>query len=141
MKKISYNLCLVLNKDESKVLMGYRSKDPYKGLYNLLGGKIDEGETPLASAYRELEEESGISKKDIKLIPFMDYVWHPLNMEMNVFIGKLDKEVKLVKEIHDLYWIDINKDFYDMNTFAGEGNIGHMVEIYRQTRSQYFGEE
>ncbi len=139
MKKYAYNLCLVLNQDESKILMGYRSKDPYKGLYNLLGGKIEEGEDSLISAYRELEEESGITKEDISLIPFMDYVWHPLDMEMKVFIGKVNKDVKLVKEIHDLYWLDTNENFYDMKKFAGEGNIGHMVEIYRQTRERYFG--
>jgi 8-oxo-dGTP diphosphatase len=139
MDRISYNLCFVLNKDETKLLMGFRSKNPYKGLYNLLGGKIEQDEDPLLSAYRELEEESGISRKDITLIPFMDYIWHPLNMEMKVYIGKLDTDVQLVEELHKLYWIDISKNFYDMNMFAGEGNIGHMVEIYKQTKDKLFG--
>lgn len=139
MERISYNLCFVLNKEETKLLMGFRSKNPYKGLYNLLGGKIELDEDPLQSAYRELEEESGIGRNDITLFPFMDYIWHPLNMEMKVYIGRLEEDVKLVQEIHELEWIDISENFYDMSKFAGEGNIGHMVEIYNQTKKVLFG--
>lgn len=128
---VIYNLVLVLNKDEDKVLMCYRSKDPYKGLYNLLGGKIEAGESCLDSAYRELFEESGISNIDIFLKPLMDFVWHPVNMEMKVFYGVLNKEVTLVDEIHKLYWMNITENFFDINKFAGEGNIGHMIKLYQ----------
>lgn len=130
----SYNLVIVLNKDETEVLMCYRSKEPYKGLYNLVGGKIDEGEEGLESAYRELFEETGITENDITLVPFIDYTWHPIDMEMKVFIGKLKEEIELVEEIHELKWIDMNQNFFDMNKFAGEGNIGHMMEIYKSQR-------
>lgn len=27
-----------------------------------------------------------------------------------------------------LYWSDLNHDFFDMSLYAGEGNIGHMIE-------------
>lgn len=111
--------------------MCYRSKEPYIGKFNLLGGKIDEGEDGLESAYRELFEESGITKKDITLIPFIDFTWHPFNMDMKVYIGKLNHKVVLVKEIDELHWLDITEDFYDMSKFAGEGNLGHMIEIYK----------
>lgn len=136
---IKYNLVMVLNKEETHLLMGYRSKDPYKGLYNLLGGKIEENEDYLLSAYRELEEESGISQKDIELKPFIDFTWHPLNMEMKVFVGKLKHDVTLREELHVLHWIDITSDFFDMSKFAGEGNIGHMVEIFFQTKQKLLG--
>ena len=36
-----YNLVMVLNKKETHMLMCLRTKDPYLGLYNLPGGKID----------------------------------------------------------------------------------------------------
>jgi len=114
--------------------MCYRTKNPYKGLYNLVGGKIDDGEDYLDSAYRELYEETGISDKDIILLPFIDFLWHPLNMKMKVFIGKINKDVKLVEEIHPLEWIGIEDDFFNMDKYAGEGNIGHMIEIYKQLR-------
>jgi len=131
-----YNLIIVFNKDESKVLMCFRSKDPYKGKYNFVGGKIDEGENYLDSAYRELFEESGISKNDITIKPYIDYAWHPLDMELKVFVGTLKQEVELVDEIHKLYWMSIDEDFFDVKKFAGEGNIGHMMEIYKEVKSK-----
>lgn len=129
-----YNLVMVFNQTEDKVLMCYRSKEPYKGLYNFAGGKVELGEDYLSSAYRELFEETGISKNDINLSPFIDFNWHPIKMEMKVFIGVLNKEVNLIEEDHKLYWIDTNENFFDMTRFAGEGNIGHMFEIYKQHR-------
>ncbi|MDY0317305.1 MAG: NUDIX domain-containing protein [Candidatus Izemoplasmatales bacterium] len=133
-----YNLILVLNKDESKVLMCHRSKNPYIGKYNLVGGKIEKDEDYIQSAYRELFEETGITDKQIKLSTFMDFVWHPIDMKMIVFIGKLKENVSLVEEAHKLYWIDINENFYDTDKFAGEGNIGHMIEIYKLHRNKIF---
>lgn len=130
-----FNLVMVLNQEKNKVLMLFRSKNPYKGLYNFIGGKIDIGEDPLSSAYRELFEETGILDSDIELHPFMDFEWHMLDMKMLVFIGKLNKEVKLVEELHTLHWFDLTEDFFDMTRFAGEGNIGHMVELYIQNQS------
>lgn len=133
-----YNLIIVLNEAEDKVLMCYRSKNPYKGKYNLVGGKIENNEDNLASAYRELFEETGIKNYDIKLTLFMDFVWHVIDMEMIVFIGKLSKDISLVEEVHKLVWVDINENFYDTSKFAGEGNIGHMIEIYKLHRDLIF---
>lgn len=65
MKKL--NVTAVYNKDENKILMCMRTKEPYKGKLNLVGGKLEEGEDKLEAAYRELAEETGITKKDIKL--------------------------------------------------------------------------
>lgn len=135
---ILYNLILVIDMNEKNVLMCYRSKSPYKGLYNLVGGKIEENENYLDSAYRELFEETGISRSDILLKPYIDFTWHQINMKMKVFIGKLSKSVNLVDEVHKLYWIDINSNFFDLSKFAGEGNIGHMMEVYFQQKDKLF---
>jgi len=108
--------------------------DPYKGLYNFVGGKLEEGEDSLHAAYRELYEETGISKNDITLYPFMDYIWHFQQIRMEVYVGVLKKEVELRSEKHPLYWLDMSHDFFDMNVFAGEGNIGHMIEILKMTK-------
>ena len=42
-----YNCIAVLHPDGKRWLMCRRLKDPYKGLYNLVGGKIEEGEDHL----------------------------------------------------------------------------------------------
>ena len=55
-----YNVIAVFNEDADKWLMCKRRKNPYKGLSNLVGGKIEQGEDGLGVAYRELQEETGI---------------------------------------------------------------------------------
>ncbi len=126
---IRYNLVIVLNQEKTHVLMCLRSKEPYTNLYNLLGGKIEEDEQVIDSAYRELYEESGMTNNDIELTPFMDFVWHPIKMEMKVFKGVLNKDVTLVDEVHKLYWLPLTENFFDTTKFAGEGNIGHMITL------------
>ena len=54
------NLIVVFNKDLNKVLFCIREKEPYKGMYNFVGGKVEEGETNDEAAYRELFEETGM---------------------------------------------------------------------------------
>ena len=53
MKKL--NVILVYNQDEDKILMCQRTKEPFKGKFNLVGGKVEQNEEELHAAYRELE--------------------------------------------------------------------------------------
>lgn len=122
------NIIAVYNKKEDKILMCLRKKEPYKGLYNLVGGKVEENETGLESAYRELEEESGITKEDIVLTHLMTCNYQMSNNELQVYIGKLKKEIKVVEEANKLYWVDASENFFDMSKYAGEGIIGHIIE-------------
>lgn len=122
------NIIAVYNKKEDKILMCLRKKEPYKSLYNLVGGKVEENETGLESAYRELQEESGITKEDIVLTHLMTCNYQMSNNELQVYIGKLKKEVKVVEEVNKLYWIDASENFFDMSKYAGEGIIGHIIE-------------
>lgn len=122
------NVIIVYNPTEDKILMCLRSRNPYKGLYNLVGGKIEPGEEGLDGAYRELYEETGITKDDINLTYLMNFQYQISKVELQVYVGKLNKEVTLVEEAHHLYWLDANADYFDMKLYAGEGNIGHMLE-------------
>ena len=125
MKKL--NVILVYNKEQDKILMCKREKEPYKGKYNLVGGKVELGEDILSSAYRELQEETGITKNDIKLAHLMNFEYMIDNFELEVFAGRLNKEIKLVEEVNKLYWIDKSENFFDYEKYAGEGNIGHIL--------------
>lgn len=132
MRKV--NIILVFNKEEDKILMCKRKKDPFKGKLNFVGGKVEPNEDELHAAYRELEEETGIKRDDIKLINVMNFNYKLQDMELEVYAGRLNKEVKLVEEINKLLWVDKNDNFFDIDKYAGEGNIGHMlrqVEIYK----------
>ena len=128
-----YNCIIVIHPNRNRLLFCLRSSDPYKGLYNFVGGKIEPAEQGLHAAYRELLEETGIAQTKIILSRFMDYVWHHQQMSMEVYEGTLKCETELREEKHPLVWLDLNRDFFDFTKFAGEGNIGHMVEILRQS--------
>lgn len=88
----------------------------------------EEDEDELTGAYRELEEETGITKDDIVLNHLMDFKYYMSNIELQVYIGKLNKEKELIEEVNHLSWVSIHENFFDMNQYAGEGNIGHMIE-------------
>lgn len=133
-----YNLIAVFTPDAQQWLFLKRLKEPYLGLYNLPGGKIEPGEDGLAAAYRELEEETGILPQRISLTHLMDF-HYPLDpCYVEVYVGKLDQMVPLVQEIHPLEWLPLSHDFFSMEHFAGEGNIGHILEHIKQYHEELF---
>ena len=126
MKK--YNIIVIFNKELNKTLMCKRTKEPYKGMFNLVGGKIEKENDGLNEAYRELFEETGICNNDISLIHFMNIEYITFNKMIEIYYGILNKDVHLIEEVNKLEWIDMNDNFFDMNKYAGEGNIGHIIE-------------
>lgn len=121
------NLIVVFDKDLNKVLFCIRAKEPYKGMYNFVGGKVEEGETNDEAAYRELFEETGISKKDIKLEHFMDLNYFKYGNNLQVYYGILKHDVILVEEKNKLEWVTINDELLDIKKFAGNYNIPHII--------------
>ena len=47
-----YNVIVVFDHEARHVLMCMRSKEPYKGKFNFIGGKIENGEIHLQAAYQ-----------------------------------------------------------------------------------------
>ena len=113
MKKM--NVIVIFDKNLNKTLMCKRTKEPYMGMYNLVGGKIEKDNDGLNEAYRELEEETNIKREDIDLIHFMNLIYVKWDKELEVYYGKLNKEVELVEEVNKLEWINIDDNFFDMN--------------------------
>ena len=126
-----YNCLMIYHKDGEKLLFCKRTKDPYYGLYNVVGGKVEDGENHFDAAYRELEEETGIGREDVNLTHMMDFTYYNQNCVVEVYVGKLEKDVILHQELHPLLWLPLTENFFDDKKFAGEGNIGHMVEQVR----------
>lgn len=121
------NLIVVFNKEQDKVLFCIRAKEPYKGLYNFVGGKVEVGETNDEAAYRELFEETGISRKDIKLDHFMDLNYFKYENNLQVYYGILKNEVELVEEKNKLEWLTIDDRLLDNQKVAGNYNIPHII--------------
>ena len=135
---ILLNVVWVFSPEADKVLMCKRHKNPYLGLYNLPGGKLEDGEPGMDAAYRELEEETGINRKHLtkNLHHLMDFVYYsnrtfpmiPSSARVEVYVSKLAEKMDVTGDEKELAWIDVNSNFFDMKVFAGEGNIGHIYE-------------
>ena len=121
------NLIVVFRQDKTKLLMCERTKEPYKGQLNLVGGKIEKDDDNLNEAYRELQEETGITKDDIDLVYFMTCNYHTLNKGLEIYYGVLNKDVELVEEVNKLVWVNEDDNFFDFTKYAGEGNLGHII--------------
>lgn len=121
------NLIIVFNKNLNEALFCIRAKEPYKGLYNFVGGQVEEGESNDDAAYRELFEETGISRDDIELDHFMDLNYFKYENNIQVYYGILKHEVKLVEEKNKLEWVILNDELLDNSKFAGNYNIPHVV--------------
>ena len=121
------NLIVVFNNELDKALFCIRAKEPYKGLYNFVGGQVEPGEDNDTAAYRELFEETGISKDDIELDHFMDINYFKYENNIQVYYGILKHEVILVEEKNKLEWVVIDDKLLDNNKFAGNYNIPHIV--------------
>ena len=130
-----YNVIAVYSPDETKLLMCRRAKNPYKGMLNFVGGKIEDGETDDAAAYRELREETGITADLIRLTHVMDFIYYHTDIVLMLYAGRLRSDVQLTEEANQLLWVDRTEDFCYVNRFAGDCNIEHMlrqIEFYRE---------
>lgn len=136
----NYNVIAVFDETGEKLLLCRRRKDPYKGLSNLVGGKIEAGEDGLEAAYRELREETSITEEDIRLVHLMDLVYYLSECRLEVYTGRLKRHVAVSGDENELYWSGLDENYFDMTRYAGMGNIGHILEEIRDVREKLSGE-
>ena len=123
------NCIVVFNKDKDSVLFCKRKKEPYAGLLNFVGGKVEKGEPSEEAAYRELFEETGIGRKQICLYRLMDISYYHQRFVLEMYVGKLEEDVNLCEEKNPLLWLPLTEDFADPDRFAGEQNIAHIINV------------
>lgn len=65
-------------RDDGKLLIGLRGKDPRRHVWSLPGGHIEPGETASDAALREIHEETGITAELHGLVDINDVIMrHP----------------------------------------------------------------
>lgn len=83
-------LVYVFDDDKQRLLLGLKKRGLRLGKYNGFGGKVEEGESIVEGAIRELNEECGLSVPDTtKLtlagINYFDFIDYPSSFEVHVF--------------------------------------------------------
>lgn len=122
-----YNVIVVFCENADQILLCKRRKEPYKGLSNFVGGKIENNENGIDAAYRELEEETAITRNDIILSHLMDFTYYCQKYYLEVYVGKLNKAIEVRGDENELYWSALDHDFFDASRYAGEGSMGHIM--------------
>ena len=94
-----------------------------------MGGKREPGESPEEAAYRELLEETGIGRDQIRLFRLMDLRYYFQGFTLEIYAGRLTEDAALTEELNPLVWLPLGEDFTDREKFAGEQNIAHIMNV------------
>ena len=124
-----YTLTLVFNERKDKVLLCVNKR----GIINYVGGKIEELENPEDASYRELREETGITKEDIDLKFLMQETVSLYTGEcwsLYITAGILKHPVTLVEEKNKLFWWDIG----DVTLLCNNGYSGDLLVYIQRAR-------
>jgi len=123
-KPLKYVVCFLFSYDLTKCLMIHKIKGPFPNTLNGIGGKIEKFDPSIKSAaYREIKEETGLTKSDIiSLNPLVKEVF-PDKIELNAFYGRLKKTSKPIQmEEEKIQWylvtelLDKNHNMAGINT-------------------------
>lgn len=97
---------------DGKVLLSRRAKEPYKGAYDIIGGFLENGESPIDGIKREVKEETGLEIEPTEILGiYIDQYGPGGDYTLNIhYLGKIKGgEMKAADDVAELEWIDIDK--------------------------------
>ncbi|BFH16115.1 NUDIX domain-containing protein [Paenibacillus melissococcoides] len=65
----------------------------------------------MQAAYRELLEETNISRENIALHHLMDFTYYVHDCYVEVYVGKLKRDIVISGDENELYWSDLHQNF------------------------------
>ncbi|MEX3017119.1 RNA pyrophosphohydrolase [Gymnodinialimonas hymeniacidonis] len=113
--KLPYRPCVgvVLTNAQGLIFAGQRA-DMETPAWQMPQGGVDEGETPLEAAYRELEEETGVGRGHVSLVcETADWLYYdlPLDVIPNRWNGRFRGQ----KQKWAQFRLDATDDVIDLN--------------------------
>lgn len=90
-------LVFLVDGEEILLVRVARGRGPWAGLLNGIGGHIERGEHALASAHREVEEETGLRPRELKLCGVVTIdTQEPTGIGLLILVGMADSGRSLV---------------------------------------------
>lgn len=103
MKRIS---CIAVEKNGKFLLLKRASQDRYPNLWEMPGGRIEEGETEEECARRELFEETGLRISSMRFVRRVKRNSDHETLEVNYFYVMVSNgKIKLSGEHSDFIWL------------------------------------
>ena len=107
---LKYTICFIRKQNE--LLLLNRNKSPNMGMWNGVGGKIEQNESPYESVIRETFEETGIYLEEATFAGNVTWQSNAGNSGMYVFVANLPPNVHIDTPFHKeegiIDWKDIN---------------------------------
>ena len=97
---------------QGKLLFGVRKHEPQRGMLDLPGGFVDQGETAEQAVLRELQEETGLVASSARYLysfpnryPYKGITYDTLDL---IFLVQLDEppQLQAADDLAELVWLD-----------------------------------
>ncbi|RXW16832.1 hypothetical protein EST38_g9018 [Candolleomyces aberdarensis] len=100
---------------EVQILLGMKKRGWGIGKYNGFGGKVDQGETPLEAAMRELEEEAGI-QAPLEYAGTLIFLTDDVEWAFHIHIYRADSYTGTITESEEMKpeWFSASPDTTDL---------------------------
>lgn len=133
-------LCHIINKN--KLLLKKATRGVSQGMWNGLGGKIDENESSTECVIREVKEETGLDITDLQYHGLMQFYFHGKNEPLKVHLystTNFEGEPRGTEE-GELQWFNINELPYEQMWEDDKYWLNHMLENKKFNANFYFNE-
>ncbi|MBS4175129.1 8-oxo-dGTP diphosphatase [Bacillus sp. FJAT-49736] len=133
-----YTICFI--KRGEQILLLNREKSPWMGIWNGVGGKIEENEYPMESALREVKEETGMELQSIDYKGVVSwFVDGKCVGGMHAFIAEIPDTYEYYTPIKAeegiLDWKDLSWILHPDN--AGLANLSYFLPKMLEDSGQY----
>lgn len=109
---------------QGKILFGLRKNDPGRGMLDLPGGFVDQGESGEEAALREVREETGIELPELRYLFSLPNRYHYRDLDYDtldlIFLCPLTElpQMHAADDLDKLLWIDRSDIVMEQIAFA-----------------------
>lgn len=121
-KKVKGSGALFLSRKTKRFLLLQKANGKQQGVWGLVGGKLETGESAWQGLQREIEEEIGQTPRIIKSIPLESYTSQDENFNFQTYICIVEDEFLPKLSNEHISWAWCSFDFFPKPVHQGIKN-------------------